>query len=604
MRRKLETIFSFLILVILMFFVGFTSGKITSYFAGLTEVDSKLIRMLISFFIPFIFLLFVVIVHIFIHELGHMIFGLISGYKLLYFRIGSYCIVNTEEGTKFRRLKIPGTSGQCIMVPPAKVDGKYPFTLYNLGGGIANIILVLVSFIAMKFFDKTGLAYSIMQYSIYIGIYLAILNLIPLKSISNDGANLLAMKRNKLNRDAFYTILNNEVELVNGRRPRIIKLERNSENLQQVLTQGLMIDEMEDHMNQDNFLEAMELGQLLLKQKNLNIIYRNSILTNLESIYILFGDEDSLENLEKDKNYKKHKRYSYIPSLDRTKYLESILIKKQSGSEFLDRFNSLKNNYIYPASIELDHRLMGYGKVLREEREKIQKFESLSSTNDLAKTHAEKGHYPIIIADRQENGKGQNNNSFYSPKGGLYLSYTLSPNYKKDQLPYITARAALATKKAIESSLKVNPEIKWINDLFYNNKKIGGILTESKIDSKGNIDYIIIGVGINLQKTEDTPENLKDIYGTLDVVDYKAISNRLLFFLFLEFRKLKFPVDIDTFLEEYNKYLYQKGENINIIYKDEKIQGKLIGVNNKMDLVLDINGEIKNFSYNNTKIIH
>ena len=68
------------------------------------------------------------------HELGHLIAGLLTGYRFVSFRIFSFMLVRSEGKWKIRRMSVPGTGGQCLMAPPRKKNGYYPFALYNLGG--------------------------------------------------------------------------------------------------------------------------------------------------------------------------------------------------------------------------------------------------------------------------------------------------------------------------------------------------------------------------------------------------------------------------------------------------------------------------------------
>ena len=82
-----------------------------------------------------------------IHEAGHLVFGLFTGYKFLSFRIGSLMLIKDGEKFSFRRFSIAGTGGQCLMAPPDMTDGRFPFVLYNLGGVIMNLIATAAFFL-------------------------------------------------------------------------------------------------------------------------------------------------------------------------------------------------------------------------------------------------------------------------------------------------------------------------------------------------------------------------------------------------------------------------------------------------------------------------
>ncbi len=149
-------------------------------------------------------------------------------------------------------------------------------------------------------------------------------------------------------------------------------------------------------------------------------------------------------------------------------------------------------------------------------------YECLDSTNTWAKELAKEGavHGTILVAGTQTGGRGRLGRSFLSPTGGVYLSVILRPNCSPKKLMHLTCAVAVAGCKAVEQVCGVCPDIKWTNDLVYGKKKLGGILTELGLDGAGNVDYAIIGIGINCEKTEDFPKELQDT-----VTSIREISN-------------------------------------------------------------------------------
>ncbi|MDF2558452.1 MAG: biotin-protein ligase [Bacillales bacterium] len=163
---------------------------------------------------------------------------------------------------------------------------------------------------------------------------------------------------------------------------------------------------------------------------------------------------------------------------------------------------------------------------------KIHIFHSLESTNKTAKEMAINGHEhgTVIISDSQTSGKGRYGRTFYSPSGsGLYMSFILRAEYLNlPTVPLITSATAVAVCRAIESVTGKEPKIKWVNDIVLENKKICGILTEAMSNfESGTIDWIIIGIGVNID-TNDFPDELKGIAGSLfSSVSEGTIRNRL-----------------------------------------------------------------------------
>ncbi|MER3492021.1 MAG: biotin--[acetyl-CoA-carboxylase] ligase [Mastigocladus sp. ERB_26_2] len=137
-------------------------------------------------------------------------------------------------------------------------------------------------------------------------------------------------------------------------------------------------------------------------------------------------------------------------------------------------------------------------------------FESVASTNqtlwELLEQGAKQG--AVVIATQQTAGRGQWGRNWISPMGGLYLSVLITPNIVASHSYQLT----LATAWGIANQLRksgVDVGIKWPNDLVINRRKLGGILTETKVH-QGRITQAVIGVGINwMNPVPETGINLE-----------------------------------------------------------------------------------------------
>ena len=152
--------------------------------------------------------------------------------------------------------------------------------------------------------------------------------------------------------------------------------------------------------------------------------------------------------------------------------------------------------------------------------DRIHVYDSLTSTNSLAKEMAYKGapQGTVIIAKEQTGGRGRMGRTFFSPKNtGLYISIILRPQMKINQSLFITAAAGALITQSIKNITGLDVQIKWVNDLYYQNKKVCGILTEASSDfESGSIDHLILGIGINMFTPESQfPDDLKDNAGAL-----------------------------------------------------------------------------------------
>ena len=132
-----------------------------------------------------------------IHEAGHLVFGLLTGYRFSSFRVFSLMWVKQEGRVRLKRLKIPGTGGQCLMAPPDVPDGAMPVTLYNLGGVLMNLISAAVfAGIALLLPPESFWRAALLMLAVF-GVTYALLNGLPLDMgpVSNDGRNLLSLRR-------------------------------------------------------------------------------------------------------------------------------------------------------------------------------------------------------------------------------------------------------------------------------------------------------------------------------------------------------------------------------------------------------------------------
>lgn len=217
------------------------------------------------------------------------------------------------------------------------------------------------------------------------------------------------------------------------------------------------------------------------------------------------------------------------------------------------------------------------------------------STNIQAKRIALEGgaHGTVVVADKQTAGKGRLGRSFYSPAGmGIYLSILLSIQESVPEPQMITVYAAVATARAIEKICGEHVGIKWVNDLYLNQKKICGILTEATLSLEGGgIDNIIIGIGINCTGSEeDLPEDLRDKAGFLGKGDYTR--NELaaeVIAQIMRYDNCVFPPDV---INEYRKRSILTGKRVSYSKSGQYREGMVTGITDLGCLVVQLdNGD-------------
>ena len=150
-------------------------------------------------------------------------------------------------------------------------------------------------------------------------------------------------------------------------------------------------------------------------------------------------------------------------------------------------------------------------------------YDTVASTNKTAKEMAlnDGVHGTVVIANEQTDGKGRKNRSFYSPgDSGLYLSILLEANEEIAKPAVCMTAACVAVCRAVEKIYGVRTEIKWINDLYLDGKKVCGILTDGMINFEtGRMEYVILGIGINcMRPTEGFPSELAETVSSLQNV--------------------------------------------------------------------------------------
>ena len=230
---------------------------------------------------------------------------------------------------------------------------------------------------------------------------------------------------------------------------------------------------------------------------------------------------------------------------------------------------------------------------------KAQVLEECASTNSLLKEKEEKEYF-LLAARSQTSGRGRLQKSFLSPKGGLYFSLFLEPKTAPKDSTLITAAAAVAAARAIEKVSQRQAKIKWVNDIYIEDKKVCGILTEGKIDAKtGALKGVVLGIGINAFKPEGgLPKEIKDIAESLFWgQEKKEIYLSLLTEFLWEFKGFYENLSKKEYMKEYINRSYLTGKTITFFKEGKEFSGRVTGIDENANLiVLSEEKEIKLFS--------
>ena len=216
------------------------------------------------------------------------------------------------------------------------------------------------------------------------------------------------------------------------------------------------------------------------------------------------------------------------------------------------------------------------------------------STNRVLKELAKNGakESQVVIADEQTNGRGRLGRYFFSPKErGIYMSVLLRPDDKAYEMAPLTAWVAVAVANAIEAVAGVRPGVKWVNDLILNGKKVCGIMTELSVKEDGNkVDYIIVGIGINLSgNQEDFPEELKAIASSIEAETGVTVSRAQLvaeIIRELDLLNENWQIETPKYLEQYRKDCVTIGKEVRVLSPEGERAATALSVEGDFSLLV------------------
>lgn len=305
-------------------------------------------------------------IQLIIHEAGHLIFGLLSGYKFLSFRIANIMLIKIDNKIKIKKYSLFGTAGQCLLEPPELKNNKMPVILYNLGGVLLNIISSIIAIMLICIFNNILiLKYMLIPFAI-IGIYYALQNGIPLSlEIPNDGMNTLRLKRNSKLHKPLWIQLKVITEQTKGKRIKEMPNEwfymPDDEDITNEITLVIGILYCNKLLEEHKFKETKENIKHLLKFKN-NILEIHQAQLKMDQLYCELIEN----NIEKAKKILTTKQKNYmnalkdIPSTIRTEYAIAKVIEndEKKCNEILEHFNKVKKTYPYQTEIEAEEEFI------------------------------------------------------------------------------------------------------------------------------------------------------------------------------------------------------------------------------------------------------
>ena len=351
-----------------MMLIGAVCGYLMIMFTDKFSDDTPLNEEILSLVGLFIGMYVALFFHLIVHEAGHLIFGLLTGYKFSSFRIGSFMWMKENGKLTLKRLSIAGTGGQCLMSPPEMKDGKIPLVMYNLGGSFINIILGVLFGVGYFLCSDVPFLSPLLLIFAFVGFAIALMNGIPMRmgTVDNDGYNAFALSRNKEAVEAFWVQLRVVEQSSKGIRTKDMPSEwfavpsdsamKNS----MVATRGVFA--CNRLMDAEQFEEADALMSHLLEIDSGIVGLHRNLLT-CDRIFIeLIGENrhDIIENMLTKEQKKFMKAMKRFPSVLRTEYALAVLFEKDKikAEKIQADFEKVSKTYPYKHEVDSERDLL------------------------------------------------------------------------------------------------------------------------------------------------------------------------------------------------------------------------------------------------------
>ncbi len=303
-----------------------------------------------------------------LHEAGHMICGLLTGYRFVSYRVGSFMWIRLDGKIRLKRFSLAGTGGQCLMGPPDMKDGKLPYVLYNLGGALMNLIVSAVSILLA--YVLRGNWYLALFFGVMaaVGLWLAAVNGIPFKlaMLNNDGRNILDIGRSGDEMYSFWVQMKENEQMARGIRVKDMPEEwfdiPDEEGVKCAMTAARRVTTVGRLMDEHKFVEAADLTDRLLETDSALIGLHRYLLIP-ERIYCELLGERRKEVLDqwKDKNLQKIlKQMKNYPQILRVQYAYALIAEndREKAEKIRRQFEKVVQSYPYPGDAQSERELL------------------------------------------------------------------------------------------------------------------------------------------------------------------------------------------------------------------------------------------------------
>ncbi len=312
---------------------------------------------------------------IIIHEAGHLVCGLLSGYQFSSFRVGSLMWIRQEGKIRLKRFSLAGTGGQCLLLPPPMKDGKINYVLYNLGGCLANLVTAIIC-IPLLLLCGSGVLHFFLILMAVIGVGFALVNGIPMNAggVANDGYNARALGSNPDALRAFWLQMKVNEGQAAGVRIRDMPSEwfemPRQENMGNSMCSAVAVVRTSWLMDQHEFEQAAESIDLLLKDSKAGEIEIEGIYQHMMACDRIFceligkGERSIVEGLLTKELRTTMKQMKNMLAVIRTQYALALLFdhKPEEAARLEALFEKQASKYPHPAEVQCEREFMDLAK--------------------------------------------------------------------------------------------------------------------------------------------------------------------------------------------------------------------------------------------------
>lgn len=328
---------------------------------------------LLLYVLGFVMLYVFFLLGIILHEAGHLIFGLLTGWRFVSFRVANLLWLRGQDG-RIRRKKfsLAGTAGQCLLAPPPWRDEGFPYALYNMGGVIVNLVTAAICGLSAWVCWSHPLAAMLLMEAAIVSLLQAVTNGIPLPglTVSNDGSNQLNMMRDVGARRALWIQMSLAAAQAEGKRLRempdewfILPTDADGSN-ELITTVGVFAANR--RMDQLDLPGAeAAIRELLDGEYTLIPLHRALLTLDGACCELLAGRPGDLtEALESPAVKQVMKAMKKFISVLRAKYIVALLRDhdEQEAAAILEVFEDVAEDYPYPQELDSERALMTMAK--------------------------------------------------------------------------------------------------------------------------------------------------------------------------------------------------------------------------------------------------